>query len=105
MITGINRTWVLFEEIPGVVHTIFSDAGTGGAGGAKRATGPSQFLADQLTLFQPGRADYPHLLLLAPPMFFTFRHHCIGTIMEFWSFEATYRHGAKEIDELVNFTH
>jgi hypothetical protein len=33
-------------------------------------------LADQLTLFQPGRADYPHLLLLAPPMFFTFRHHC-----------------------------
>ena len=34
-----------------------------------------QYLADQLTLFQPGRADYPHLLLLAPPMFFTFRHH------------------------------
>ena len=21
-------------------------------------------------------ADYPHLFLLAPPMFFTFRHHC-----------------------------
>ena len=36
---------------------------------------PPQYLADQLTLFQPGRADYPHLLLLAPPMFFTFRHH------------------------------
>ena len=35
-----------------------------------------QVLADQLTLFQPGRADYPHLLLLAPPKFFTFRHHC-----------------------------
>ena len=31
-------------------------------------------LADQLTLFKPGRADYPHPLLLAPPMFFTFRH-------------------------------
>ena len=30
--------------------------------------GPPQYLADQLTLFQPGRADYPHLLLLAPPM-------------------------------------
>ena len=27
-------------------------------------------LADQLTLFQPGRADYPHLLLLAPPNVF-----------------------------------
>ena len=35
-----------------------------------------QYLADQLTQFQPGRADYPHLSLLAPPMFFTFRHHC-----------------------------
>ena len=29
----------------------------------------SQYLADQLTLFQPGRADYPHLLLLAPQNF------------------------------------
>ena len=37
---------------------------------------PPQYFADQLTLFEPGRADYPHLLLLAPPMFFTFRHHC-----------------------------
>ena len=36
---------------------------------------PPQYLADQLALFQPGRADYPHLSLLAPPMFFTFRHH------------------------------
>ena len=45
-------------------------------GGARGATGPPpQYLADKLTLFQPGRADYPHLLLLAPPMFFTFRHH------------------------------
>ena len=35
-----------------------------------------QYLSDQLTLFEPGRANYPHLLLLAPPMFFTFRHHC-----------------------------
>ena len=37
---------------------------------------PPQYLADQLALFEPGSADYPHLLLLAPPMFFTFRHHC-----------------------------
>ena len=27
-------------------------------------------LADQLTLFRPGRADYPHLLLLPPPKVF-----------------------------------
>ena len=47
-----------------------SGAGTGGA------TGPPQYLADQLILFQPGRAEYPHQLLLAPPMFFTFRHYC-----------------------------
>ena len=32
--------------------------------------------ANKLTLCHSGRADYPHLLLLAPPMFFTFRHHC-----------------------------
>ena len=35
-----------------------------------------QYLAGQLTLFELGRAEYPHLLLLALPMFFTFRHHC-----------------------------
>ena len=46
-----------------------SDAGTGGARGAP------QYLTDQLSLFEPGRTDYPHLLLLAPPMFFTFWHH------------------------------
>ena len=34
-----------------------------------------QYLSDQLTLFGPGRADYPHLLLLAPPKVFTFRQH------------------------------
>jgi len=34
--------------------------------------------ADRLTIFKPGRADYPQPLLLAPPNFFTFRHHCIG---------------------------
>ena len=50
-----------------LVLLLSSDAGTGGGG---------KYLADQLTLFQPGRRDYPHLLLLAPPIFFTFRHHC-----------------------------
>ena len=44
---------------------------------------PPQYLVDQLTLFQPGRGDFPHLLLLAPPMFFTFRHH-------WFSISATY---------------
>jgi hypothetical protein len=32
---------------------------------------PPQYLADQLTLFQPERADYPHLLLLAPSQCFS----------------------------------
>ena len=38
----------------------------GGPGG--RMASP-QYLADQLTLFQPGRANNPHLLLLAPQSF------------------------------------
>ena len=28
-----------------------------------------QYFADQLTLFELGKADYPHLLLLAPNVF------------------------------------
>ena len=43
---------------------------------------PPKFLADQSTLFQPGRADYPHLLLLAHPMFITFWHHWVDKIFE-----------------------
>ena len=31
-------------------------------GGGATAS-PPQYLADQLTLFQPGMADYPHLLI------------------------------------------
>jgi hypothetical protein len=53
-----------------------SDAGTEGARGPLAP----QYLADESTLFQPGMADYPHLLLLVPPMFFTFRHHCFNLI-------------------------
>ena len=30
-----------------------------------------QYFADQLTLFKPGRADYPHLLQMAPPQYFS----------------------------------
>ena len=33
--------------------------------------GGPQYFADELTLFEPGRADYPHLLLLAPPQYFS----------------------------------
>jgi hypothetical protein len=34
---------------------------------------PSHFLADQLTLSQPGGAHYPHTVLCAPPDFQTLR--------------------------------
>ena len=34
-----------------------------------------QYLADQLTLFQPWGADSAHHLLVAPLVFFTFQHH------------------------------
>ena len=57
-----------------IIPKKINDAGTGGPGGPLPSP---QYLADHLTLFQPGRADYPHLLPLAPPMFFTFWHHCI----------------------------
>jgi hypothetical protein len=40
------------------------------SGGPGRPLPPTQYLADQLTLFQPRRADYPNLLLLPPPKFF-----------------------------------
>ena len=43
-----------------------------GTGRARGATAPH---LHPRTLFEPGRADYPHLLLLAPPKFFSFRHH------------------------------
>ena len=65
-----------------------------------------QYLADRSTLFQLGRADYPHLLLLVPPMFFPFRHHCLGNRREtrkdndgfdltFFKVIAADKHGAK----------
>ena len=37
---------------------------------------PSQYLADQLTLFKPWGADSAWSLLLAPQNLFTFRRHC-----------------------------
>ena len=45
-------------------QTCCSDAGTGGPGGPLAP----QCLADQLTLFKLGRADYPHLLLCTGPL-------------------------------------
>ena len=58
------------------------------------------YLADQLTLFQPGRAYYPHLLILATPMFFTFRHHwnvidCLFFMFSFRNPQTPVRRGAK----------
>ena len=41
----------------GIHETISSDAGTG------------TYFVDHLTLFEPGRADFPHLLLLDPQCF------------------------------------
>ena len=52
--------------------------------GARGATAPPPSFADQLTLFEPERANYPHLLLLPPPpMFFTFRHHWFKIIKKY----------------------
>ena len=42
-----------------------SDAGTGGAGGP--LVPPPQYFADQLTLFEPGRTDFPHLHITTGP--------------------------------------
>ena len=36
----------------------------------------TQILADQLTLFQPGEADYAHQIIMAPPDFQTFLRPC-----------------------------
>ena len=50
--------------------------------GARRATGPIPYLADQLTLLQSGEVDYTHLLLLAPQIFSPHAMHqylCTGT--------------------------
>ena len=37
----------------------------------------TQILADQLTLSQPGGADYAHQIILAPPDFQTIRRPCL----------------------------
>ena len=51
----------------------------GGGGGLAGGQLAPQYLA--INLFQLRRADYILLLLLAPPMYFTFRHHCNGTYL------------------------
>ena len=48
------------------------------ASGGLRGLKPSQFLADQLTLSQPGGAHSPHPVLRAPPDFQTLRRPWIG---------------------------
>ena len=60
---------------------------------------PPQYFADHLTLFEPGRADYLHLLLLAPPpMFFTFRHHCFWKLHDPFQFFSSHRDGSMTLD-------
>ena len=41
---------------------------------------PAPFLADQLTLFQPGGADYAHHITTSPPDFWTVRRLCDNII-------------------------
>ena len=45
-------------------------------GGALGPVAPSIFGRSINPIFQPGEADSDHPLLLTPPIFFTFRHHC-----------------------------
>ena len=40
--------------------------------------GGPQYLADQLTLFQPGEGRLSPPITSAPPYFFTFQHHWVG---------------------------
>ena len=56
-----------------ILHTYAGLSQAGGPGGPV----PPQFLADQLTLSQPGGAHYPHLVLCALPDFQTLRRPCI----------------------------
>ena len=64
------------------------DAGTGGAGDARGATGPPPNFWHIETLFKHrGRADYEHQLLLASHFFFTFRHP--------WALVKSYNNGAR----------
>ena len=72
-----------------------SDSGAGMPGGQVSP----QYLADQLTLFQPGEDRLCPPLTLAPPKFFTFRHHCVLIALNFFlgrlHFYAGYRLEAK----------
>ena len=63
-----RKLYILNTQPTYLPHTsiLSSDAGTGGPGG------PPQYLEDQLTLI--GILSPP--ITTAPPIFFTFRHHC-----------------------------
>ena len=52
----------------------FRPVASGGAGGARAP----HFLADQLTLSQPGGAHYPHPVVRATPDFQTLRRPCMN---------------------------
>ena len=74
---GFHRK--VLERSTGYSITVMLESG--GQGGHW----PPQYLAHQLTLFETGRADYPHLLLLAPPQCFspsgiTVTFHCLNKL-------------------------
>jgi hypothetical protein len=61
---GFRDLWIIFS-FPGLSQA-------GGPGGQV----PPHFLADQLTLSQPGGAHYPHPVVRATPDFQTLRRPC-----------------------------
>ena len=69
---GMYRSLTFEWNFPKAICTYQWCRNWGGQGGHW----PPQYLADQLTLFQPGVGRLCPPLPLAPPKFFTFRHHC-----------------------------
>ena len=53
-----------------------SEAGTGGRG--QGATAPPPIFGRSINPIPAMGADSAHPLLLAPPISFTFRHHCVA---------------------------
>ena len=70
----IQQFWFLLS-IPEKAQNLLQCCRNGGGPGGPLGPPPIFGRSVNLTQFQPGRADYPHLLPLAPPMFFTFRYH------------------------------
>ena len=75
---NLNSNQVTKSNYQRSTFMYFRDAGVGGSGGSNCPH--PQFLADQLTLFQPEGADNAHHINTAPrplPDFWTVRRLCI----------------------------